>query len=86
MDFSPNMIDGETIAAINSVVETTVAEDETETVTTDLTFGTPVFSGQRGQVQISVGLTGTLYKVTWIASTSLGNIIEAEGYLMVENR
>ena len=84
MSFSPKMEDGETITGVNSVAQVKVADDGTETATTDLDLATPAASsGQNAQQRIGAGLDGITYKVTFLVTTSLANILEADGLLHV---
>jgi hypothetical protein len=89
MDFGPRLSVGETLsgAPVPTMSEETVDQtDGSLTVTTDLTIGVPTVSGEIAQVRISGGLDGVLYKVTFRdAGTTSANLIEAEGFLMVQN-
>lgn len=75
MSFSANMIAAEAISSVTSIVATPAG----------LTLGPPTFSGTRLQVRISGGTTGVLYKLTAVVVTSLANILEGDGYLLVQN-
>ncbi len=86
MDFSPRLASVENLTGTATVTEKTV--DQTtgvKTGSTDLTIGVATVSAQVAQVRISVGLDGTLYEVTFVASTDLGNTVEAEGLLLVRD-
>ena len=84
MSFAPKMEDLETITGVNSVGQLLVAEDGTESATTDLDLTQPpTSSGQNAQQRIGAGLDGSTYKVTFIVTTSLTNILEADGLLHV---
>lgn len=86
MDFSPRIAAAETLTGTPTVTEKTINQDTgVKTVSTDLTIGIPTASGQLAQVRISVGLDGVLYEVTFKADTSLGNSVEAEGLLLVQD-
>lgn len=75
---------GETITAVDSVAQIEVAEDGTESATTDLTFPSQASSsGQNAQQRIAAGLDGKTYKITFIITTSLENTLEADGLLHV---
>lgn len=75
MDFSPRLQLAETLTGITSVTADQAG----------LTLGSPIFSGKTGQVRISGGTAGLTYKLTWLATTDLGNTVEAEGFLFVED-
>ena len=87
MDFGPRLSEGETLTGAPTMSEETVDQsDGSLTTSTDLTIGTPTVSGEIAQVRISAGLDGTLYKITFRdAGTSNANLVEAEGFLMVQN-
>jgi hypothetical protein len=76
MDFAANMVAGETVTAVSSVVVDPVG----------LTIGTAVFSGQRIQFRLSAGTAGITYKITVVVATSAGNTLEGDGLLRVENK
>ncbi len=89
MDFSPKMVQSpaEAITSVDSVTQLEVQADGTEVATTDLTFPvSATFSGQVAQQRIEAGLDGKTYKVTYVVSTDLGNVLEAEGLLLVIDR
>jgi len=52
---------------------------------TDLTLGSPTFSGQKVQVRISGGTNGERYKITGSAQSSGGDTVEFEGVLWVKD-
>jgi hypothetical protein len=84
MSFSPKMEEGETITGVDSVAQLEVADDGTESATTDLSFPNPPSSSlQNAQQRIASGLHEKTYKVTFIVSTSLANTLEADGLLYV---
>ena len=84
MSFSPKMEDGETITGVDSVAQVLVAEDGTESATTDLDLSSPATSSvQNAQQRIGAGLDDSTYKVTFIVTTSLSNTLEADGLLHV---
>ena len=86
MDFEPRIAELETLTGTPAVSEKTINQDTgVKTVTTDLTLGIATASGQTAQVRISGGLDGVLYEVTFKANTSLGNSVEAEGLLLVQD-
>lgn len=74
MEFAPNMSLGETVNAVTSVTATPPG----------LTLsGSPTFTGTRATQRILGGTNSTLYKITFIVTTSLGNTLEGEGNLRV---
>ena len=86
MDFSPRIATGEVLIGTPTVTEKTI--DQTtgaKTVSSDLTIGTATILLQVAQARISAGLDGVLYEVTFVVSTSLGNTVEAEGLLLVQD-
>jgi hypothetical protein len=84
MSFAPKMEDSESITGVNSVAQVLVDDDGTESATTDLTFANPPSaSGQNAQQRIAAGLDGNTYKVTFLVTTSLANVLEADGFLHV---
>jgi hypothetical protein len=86
MDFSPRIASAESLIGTPAVSEKTVDQETGEkTVSTDLTIGTATISGQVAQARISGGLDEVLYEVTFLASTDLGNTVEAEGLLLVQD-
>jgi hypothetical protein len=86
MDFSPRLATGENLSGVPTVSEKTVNQDTgVKTASTDLNFSTPTINLQVTQVRIGAGLDGVLYEVTFLANTSLGNIVEAEGLLLVQD-
>lgn len=50
-----------------------------------LTLGSATVSGTRVQVRIGAGTHGATYKLTCIAVDSQSNVLEAEGYLSVQD-
>lgn len=76
MEFSGNMAESETITGVNSVTVTPAG----------LTLsGSASFSGTQVTQRILGGVDGVLYKVTFIVTTSAGNILEGEGFLRVQD-
>jgi hypothetical protein len=90
MDFSPKMVQGispEAISSVDSVTQQEQQDDGTRIATTDLTFPTAAtFSLQVAQQRIEAGVDGKTYVVTYVVTTDLGNILEAEGLLLVIDR
>lgn len=89
MDFSPKMVQSpaETISSVDSVTQLEQQADGTRVATTDLTFpSAATFSLQVAQQRIEAGVDGTTYVVTYVVTTDLGNILEAEGLLLVIDR
>lgn len=78
MDFSALLADGETISGVTSVVVDKIT-------LSPIVLGTASFSGVLAQVRISGGLGGTIYKVTFVVTTSLSNVLEGEGLVNVED-
>ena len=90
MEFATLLLTGETLTGVTSVTEQTSTEDvdgnEVLTTTTDLTFsGAPAYSGTLAQQRIEDGVDGTLYKITFLVTTSASNILEGEGYMLVSD-
>lgn len=86
MDFSPRIAAGENLSGTPTVSEKTVNQETgAKTSSSDLTFGSATISGQVAQVRVAGGLDDVLYEVTFLASTSLGNTVEAEGLLLVQD-
>lgn len=86
MDFSPRLATAEILSGTPTVTERTVDQvTGVRTASSDLTIGTATVSAQVAQVRISVGLPDVLYELTWLATTDLGNTVEAEGLLMVRD-
>lgn len=73
-DFTGKNRPGETIATVNSVISTP----------TDLTIGSPTFSGLIAQVRLSGGHE-TVYKLTCTVTTNFGNTLELDGKLHVKD-
>lgn len=90
MDFGPKMVQGsspEAITSVDSVTQLEVLPDGTTQSTTDLVFpSAATFAAQVAQQRIEVGLDTKTYKVTYVVSTDLGNVLEAEGLLFVIDR
>ena len=76
IDFDPLLAASDTISAVTSVTA----------APTGLTVGTPTFSDKVVQVRLSAGTDLTLYKITAIVTTALGNTKETDVYLRVEDR
>lgn len=76
MDFAALLASNETINGVTSVV----AEPA------DLSLdGAATFGGTMAQQRISGGTSGITYKVTFVVTTTEGNTIEGEGFLVVRN-
>jgi hypothetical protein len=77
MDFSANLIAGETIVSVDSVTG----------APSGLTIAGGIISSDGKQVQnrISGGAAGTVYKITLVVTTSLSNVLEGEGALVVKD-
>ncbi len=76
MDFSANLIDGETVT---SVIGVTGSPD-------GLTIGAASVTsdGKKAQFRVSSGVDGSSYKITVSVNTSLSNILESDGTLLVK--
>jgi hypothetical protein len=86
MDFGPRLQTAETITAIVSIAQQLVDPDTgARTTTTDLTISAQAISGEKVQCRIAAGLTGKLYVITFKITSGLGNSVEAEGYLLIED-
>ena len=90
MDFGPKMVQGvapEAISSVDSVTQLEQQADGTRVATTDLVFPTgSTFSLQIAQQRINAGVDGKTYVVTYLVTTDLGNVLEAEGLLLVIDR
>jgi hypothetical protein len=76
MDFSAMLAAGETVTAVSSVVATPAG----------LTLnGAAIVNGALASQRISGGTSGAEYKVTFVVTTSGGNILEGEGFLQVKD-
>lgn len=75
MDFSlePEMVEGEKIVSVDSVVCDPVG----------LTIGPPVHNDTRAQATIEDGDVGTTYKVIFTVTTDEGSILVGDGQLKV---
>ena len=76
MDFSPNMGAADTISSITSVVVTP----------SGLTLGTPQIVGQTIKIRVSVGVGGVRYHFTFKVATSASDNLEADGWLLVQEK
>ncbi len=76
MDFSALLAPGENISGVTSVT----ASPNGLTLS-----GSATISGLTANQRIAGGTNGTTYKVTFVITTSLGNTLEGEGYLKVED-
>jgi DNA-binding winged helix-turn-helix (wHTH) protein len=84
MDFTPRMNDGEMIESVVELVEQTVEPHSgASTVSTDLVFAEMECDEHSAKVRISAGTNSTVYKVTFIVNSSLKNVLEADGILIV---
>lgn len=79
MDFSALLASGETLTAVSTV---TIAPVTASPLTAS---GVATVSGASAQQRLTGGLAGTKYKVTFVVTTSLSNILEGEGYLNVKD-
>lgn len=76
MDFAALLASSETINGVTSVTA------EPTGISID---GVATFGGTMAQQRISGGTSGITYKVTFIVTTTEGNILEGEGFLVVRN-
>lgn len=84
MDFAPRLATGETISAITQIKQEKLDTDTlVRSVTTDLTITGQAATGQVAQARIAGGTNGSVYVVTFIVGTTLNNVAEAEGLLIV---
>ena len=74
IDFAPKLRSSDNIASVTSVT----------TAQSGLTIGSPAFSGQKVQVNISSGIDGTLYKLTAIIVSVAGHTKETDVFLRLE--
>jgi hypothetical protein len=74
MDFSSSMSTGEIISSL----------DTTETSPAGVTFGTVTLGTKSVSVLISGGVDKKKYKIRFIVTTSLDQILEHEGYLYIK--
>jgi hypothetical protein len=76
MDFSALLAPSETVTGVTSVTA----------LPAGLTLsGSAVASGATANQRILGGAGGVMYKVTFVVTTSLGNTLEGEGLLKVED-
>jgi hypothetical protein len=76
MQFVGLLAAGETITGVTSVTATPAG----------LTLsGAPTYEGSIAKQRISGGTNGTTYKVTFVVTTSDGNVLEGEGKLKVRD-
>lgn len=76
LDLSNRLPAGVNVASVVSVTS----------VTAGLTFGTPVFSGQRIQLTISGGTSGVVYEIKFSFTTASNPALEAIVYLAVDSK
>lgn len=77
MDFSDDMLAGDTIASIDSI---------TITPSGTLTKSGEVASGQIAQAMFHDGADGVRYKVRFQVTTTLGETLEGDGELLVAEK
>lgn len=78
MEFRGKLSSGETLTGVTSFTASPTGVGH-------LTIGTPAYSGTKAQARISAGTSGTKYKLTVVATTSMSNTVEGEGYLFVRD-
>lgn len=76
MDFSANMQPAETVVSVDSFTVTPAG----------LTYTSATPSGQTAVMRLSGGVSVTQYKVTLVVTTSEGNVLEDDGYLLVKDK
>ena len=76
IDFAPLLATNDTIASVTSVT----------TAQSGLVIGSPAFTTPKVQVRISEGTDGTLYKITAIIVSTVGDTLETDVFLRVEER
>ena len=81
MDFTNQFVSGESISSIGTVVSTS---SDNVSGSSNVTLGTPTFSGNIVQVRISGGTQYEQYTVTITVNTTLANFIQGEGLLRVK--
>ena len=74
MDFSASMSSGEIVSSLDSTTTTPVG----------VTFGTVTLGTKSVSVLISGGTDKKKYKIQFIVTTSLGQVLENEGYLQIK--
>lgn len=74
MDFGPNMAAAELITGVTVTASPS-----------GLTLSSQAYSGRKASVKIAAGVTGGVYKVTFVATTDAGQTLESEGILNVED-
>ena len=82
--FEKNLGPGETLTSVAGVTQQEVDTSTTPPTlkpTTDLTLGSPTFSGTLGQVRVSTCVKGKRYKLEMDVTTSNGNTLQHEGLI-----
>ena len=83
MDFRGVLSLGDTITSINDNFAGVVSSKNPSP--TSVTFGTVTSTSTTVKVQIIGGSHKTLYKITILVNTLLGDVLEGDGLLYVEN-
>ena len=76
LDLSDRLSVGVNVASVTSVTS----------VTAGLTFGSPVYSGQRIQLNIGGGTSGIVYEIKFVFTTANDPELEAIVYLVVDDK
>ena len=78
-DFTNKMGTGETLSAVSGFTVT----DQTGTVSADAAVGAGTISGDTVTASVSGGVAGNLYVLACEVTTSLGQTLVDEGFVMV---
>ena len=86
MDFTPRLAVTETSTSVTSVTQQKLDPDTlARSSTSDLTITGTAATGKVAQCRIAGGTNGNMYVVTFVVGTSLNNVAEAEGLLVVQD-
>ena len=84
MNFAPRMSAEEVITSIDKVSQQTIElENGAKTISSDLDVEPLEYAEKSITARISGGLNRNVYKLTFVVNTSLGNVVEADGLLIV---
>ena len=75
MEFTEKMSTGETISSL----------DTSSSLPAGITFGAVTLDKRAVNLLCSGGTNGKQYKITMIVTTSLGQVLENEGYLKIKD-
>jgi len=81
MDFARRMSTGETISSVTSVVSNIIGRI---VGASNVTLGSPSYSGNIVQVRIGAGIQNEQYEIEVTVITNLGNTRIGEGLLRIE--